>query len=145
MIAVVGAKRLDPVALTFGFRLTLGVVEYLPRLLRVFRRGRPDERIAEQVDCESPVSHHTARLFPYDRLKRFTSLRKPVRMQHRHATLELFLRRRTTRYRKMNLAELYGGFLLRHHNGAGEKRKNDQQHKQFHDLILTFLSLICPI
>src|SRR5436309_5413628 len=112
MIAVIGAKRLDPVALTFGFRLTLGFVEYLSRLLRVFCRGRADERIAEQVDCESPVSHHAARLFPYDRLKRLTSLRKPVRMQHRHATLELFIRRCTTRYRKMNFDELLVGFLL---------------------------------
>src|SRR5437667_6651484 len=126
MIAVVGAQSFDPVALTFGFRLTLGFVEYLPRLLRVFCRGRPDERIAEQVDCESPVSHHAARLLPQDRLERLAPLREPVRMQHRYAALELLLRRRTTRNRKMNLAELYGRFLLRNHNGGGEKRKNGQ-------------------
>src|SRR5438093_5058447 len=124
MITVIGAKGLDPVALMCGFRLTLGFVEYLPRLLRVFRRGRPDERIAEQVDCESPVSHHAARLLPQDRLERLAPLREPVRMQHRYAALELLLRRRTTRNRKMNLAELYGRFLLRHYNGAAEKRKN---------------------
>src|SRR5262245_62385474 len=53
-------------------------------------------------------------------------------MQHRHATLKLLLRLRTTRDRKIHLAELLCRFLLRYSSGSGEKCKNSQQHKRSH-------------
>ena len=53
-------------------------------------------------------------------------------MQHGHGAIELRLSRGTTRNRKMNLAKLFCGFLLRRYSGSTENPKDSQRHKYFH-------------
>ena len=57
MVAVIGAQRLDPVALALGLRADRArLFELRPGGVRVLPRGRADQRIAEDVHRHAPMA-----------------------------------------------------------------------------------------
>src|SRR5262245_55624935 len=103
----VGAQRLDPVALPWCLRPDG------PRLLKCFpghpeivRCRRGGQRIAKQIDRNAPVGDGAVGVLLQDRFERLACLYEPVRMQHRHAALELRLHAGITGGREGDLPEL---------------------------------------
>ena len=92
MVAVVGAQRLDPVALALRLRADRPrLFERGPGGLRVRPRRHHGERVAEQVERNAPMRHRAIGILLQDALERPARDQEPVRMDHRDAALELGL------------------------------------------------------
>jgi hypothetical protein len=92
VIAVIGAQRLDPVALALRFGADrVRLFKYCPTGFGLGPCRRGGERVAEKIERDSPIRDRTTRVLLQDSLERPARVDEPIRMDHRDAALELGL------------------------------------------------------
>jgi hypothetical protein len=120
VVAVIGAQRFDPIALALSLGADLArLFQRRPGGLRVRPRRHRGERVAEQVDRDSPMRHRATGIVAQDLLERSPRDQEPVRMDHRDAALELGLHLGIAGGGEAQLAEL---LILLGERAAGQQR-----------------------
>jgi len=126
VVAVVGAQRVDPVALALSFGADrVGLFKRSPSGFGLDPCWRGGECIAEIIERDAPICDRATRVLLQDSLERPARVHEPIRMDHRDAALELGL----------NLGIAGGGetqpaeFLVLLAEGAAAQRCGDASDK----------------
>src|SRR5262245_2145262 len=92
MVAVVGAQRVDPVALALSFGADrVGLFKRSPTCLSLGPCWRGGECIAQIIERDAPIGDRATRVLLQDSLECLARVDEPIRMDHRDAALELGL------------------------------------------------------
>ena len=129
-VAIVRVECGDPIPLARGRGAGgLGLLEGLPPLLQGRDIDR-DQGVLSDAHRQAPVRHGAARLGLGDGGERFHGFRVEERVQQSDGPIELGLRRRTARDRKVHLPELLFRRMTSDHEGSTQPGR-DAQHSHY--------------
>ena len=92
VVSEIGAQCVDPAAFALRLRADFErLFERGPGGVGLCARRRSDQRVAELIHCNAPIGDRAIGVLLEDALKHSARNEEPVRVDHRHAALELRL------------------------------------------------------